>query len=378
MAILAILVFVFGLFFETQPLPKIQVSVQNNEAQARSSVADDSLKLVRKDSDATANAAAAPAEVDRPRAATAGVYPCDPEARRASSNTFATWTRERVKGYNMYELDSMELRRIGLVVADNGTVWRTKGNRAEGMQETERRESTIWFVQGVFKSADPVDSAWLAKQFEKGEPYAKLHGVNHPIQVAEKINVEPVLVTNSKGYTFSHTYDISNPGNPSAIGSGKYKGRELVAIRVPYKGPIMPTDTVEYFYIYWYEPSQEFLSLLPPSVRQDIAQRNEDLRTSATQVTQLTGALATSSLHPNPVTQDVATLDYTLREKRRVAVSLYDISGERVRSIAVSGQRDPGACQENISLAGIPDGYYLLAVTTDNGEQIVHPMLLRR
>ena len=291
---------------------------------------------------------------------------------------FASWTRERVQGYNLHELDSLELRRIGLVVADNGTVWRTQRNTAEGMQEVDRRESTLWFVQGVFKATNPADSAWLAKQFQKGEPYAKLHGVNHPIQVTEEINVEPVLVTNSRGYTFSHTCDISNPGGPSAIGSGKYKGQELVAIRVPYKGPPLPADTAEYFYIYSYEPSEELLSLIPLRVREKISQRRETRGTVAVNSAQPMGALATSNLHPNPITQDVATIDYTLREVRRVAVSVYDITGERVKNVAVTDQRDPGNWKETISLAGIPDGYYLLAVTTDKGEQRIHPMVVKR
>jgi hypothetical protein len=282
------------------------------------------------------------------------------------------------QGYNIHELDSMELRRIGLVVAHNGTVWRTKGNTSEGVQETEGRELTIWFIQGVFKSSDPVDSAWLAKQFEKGEPYAKLHGVNHPIQVAEDIKVEPVLVTNSRGYRFSHTCDINNPGDPSAIGSGKYKGRELVTIRVPYKGIPMPADTAGYLYIYWYEPSEEFLSLLPPRVREEIAARQEGLRTKAANGTQAPGGLASTSLHPNPATQDAVTVDYTLRETRGIAFSMYDINGSRVMEISSSEQRAPGTWQESISLIGIPDGYYFLSVTTDKGEQNIHPMVLKR
>jgi hypothetical protein len=354
MTVIAVVAVLLGLLVNPQ---QISLAAETNEVSLRTpriAVPDDSLKSQRKASR------------------------CDPEALRASSNMFASWTRDRIQGYNIHELDSLELRRIGLVVADDGTVWRTKGNTAEGMQEVDGRNITRWFIQGVFKATNPVDSARLAQEFQKGEAEAKRTGVNHPIQVAEEINVEPVLVTNSRGYTFSHTCDINNPGDPSAIGSGKYKGRELVAIRVPYKGIPMPADTAGYFYIYWYEPSDEFLSLLPSHVREEIARRKEALRTEVVKGAQATGGLAASSLHPNPVTQDAVTVDYTLREARGVALTMYDINGSRVLEVSISEQRAPGSWQDSISLIGIPDGYYFLGVTTDKGEQNIHPMVLKR
>ena len=140
----------------------------------------------------------------------------------------------------------------------------------------------------------------------------------------------------------------------------------------------MPADTAGYFYIYWYEPSEELLSLLPARVREEIARRKEGLRTEAVEGAEPTGGLAASSLHPNPVTQDAVTVDYTLRETRGIAFSMYDINGSRVMEVSVSEQRAPGTWQESISLIGIPDGYYFLRFTTDKGEQNIHPMVLRR
>jgi hypothetical protein len=282
MAFIPAILLVLGLSINQQDLPGAASASQNAERMAVTDVVDDSANAAKKGITA------------------GGTNPCDPDYILARSNLFASWVRERVQGYNIHELDPLELRRIGLDVADNGTVWRTKGKTVEGMQESEQRESTMWFVQGVFKATNPRDSAWLAEQFEKGEPYAKLHGVNHPIQVTEYINVEPVLITNSRGYTFSHSCDITNASDPSAIGSGKYKGRELVAIKVPFRGIPMPADTAGYFYIYWYEPSEEFLSLLPPRVRQEIAQRQETRSTGGATSDKLTGGLAVSTLHPIP------------------------------------------------------------------------------
>jgi hypothetical protein len=372
-AIIAVIAIILNLNPMQRQAAESLYRVQIAEPIPANAVADDSVQSIRKAQ------TTAPSSTDRSRdmPVTTG-NPCDPDYILARSNLFASWTRDRIQGYNIHELDSLELRSIGIVVADDGTVWTTQGSTAEGMKEERQGKSTLWFLQGIPKAKSSADSARLAEQFREGEPDAKLRDVNHPIQVAEEINVYPVLVTNSRGYTFSRSYENRDPGDPSAIGSGKYKDQELVAIRVPFKGISIPADTAGYFYIYWYEPSEEFLSLLPPRIRQEIAQRQETRRTVAAAGDKLASGLTASTLHPNPVTQDVARLDYTLREASRVAVSVYDITGERVKHVAVTDQRDPGKWQETFSVAGIPDGYYLLAVTTDKGEQRIHPMVLKR
>ncbi len=358
MAFIPAILLVLGLFINHPELPGAASASQNAERVVVTDAVDDSANAAKKGITA------------------GGTNPCDPDYILSRNNLFASWVRERVQGYNIHELDPLELRRIGLVVADDGTVWRTKGKTAEGMQEVDGRNTTRWFIQ--FKATNPVDSARLAQEFQKGEAETKRTGVNHPIQVAEEINVEPVLITNSRGYTFSHSQDITNAGDPSTIGSGKYRGQELVAIRVQYKGPAMPADTAGYFYIYWYEPSEGFLTLLPPRVRQEIAQRQETRSTGGATSDKLAGGLTVSTLHPNPVTQDVATLHFTLSEARSIMLTIYDVNGKRVKDLAATPLRDPGEWQESFPLVGIPDGYYLLTVTTDKGEQNIHPMVLKR
>jgi hypothetical protein len=59
-------------------------------------------------------------------------------------------------------------------------------------------------------------------------------------------------------------------------------------------------------------------------------------------------------------------------------LTIYDVNGKRVKDLAATPLRDPGEWQESFPLVGIPDGYYLLTVTTDKGEQNIHPMVLRR
>jgi len=125
----------------------------------------------------------------------------------------------------------------------------------------------------------------------------------------------------------------------------------------------------------------EFLAQLPRDVRQRIQRQRETGvspgRTIAERGDGSVPALA-ASIHPNPITQGTATVEYTLDEPGRVAVSMYDVTGERVRELAVSEQREKGTWQQSISLEGVESGIYLLAVTTDHGQQSVQPVILKR
>ncbi|MFZ1731151.1 MAG: T9SS type A sorting domain-containing protein [Bacteroidota bacterium] len=165
------------------------------------------------------------------------------------------------------------------------------------------------------------------------------------------------------------------------VGTGKFTGQELVAVRVRSRGPAIAvaSDTNDYYYLYWFEPTEDFLAALPVDVRNSI-KRERGMPPSGDDaaVPLRPIALVGTSMHPNPATSDVATVDYTLTDARRVAISVYDITGERVRDVAVSDTRASGMWQDNVSFEGIPNGYYLLAVTTDQGEQSIQPIILKR
>ncbi len=167
-------------------------------------------------------------------------------------------------------------------------------------------------------------------------------------------------------------------GHLDAVGSGEYVGSELIPLRIQTRNVTLSTAEEDYYYLYWFEPTPEFLAAIPARVRRAIEGGSGSPIAEEQTDALAAKVLASSSVHPNPATQDFATVEYTLREKRRVAISVYDITGERLKNVAVSENRDSGVWQDNVSLEGIPNGYYLLAVTTDQGEQSVHPLLLKR
>ncbi|MCZ7557766.1 MAG: T9SS type A sorting domain-containing protein [Bacteroidia bacterium] len=388
MTAITAIVLIVGLYAPQQQLPSSSPPKRSAESVTTHARADDSTKSVNK----TKMEVGTPRQSDVTKDAALDVYPVSEKlketARKARNDgdaptsatrrleLFAAWTKERIRGCEVYDLDSLELSRIGIIVSDDSTISRSYGNFTIGMKE-DMSDGSVLIRIPIGKPRSVTDSIKLARAIEK----STLHsgpGISEPIRPAERVPVHEVLITNSRGRTFSHAVSTGNQDTVAAIGSGDYSGDELVAIRVRFQQTTLTPGAEDYYYLYWYEPTKTFLDLMPPRVRQAIERRKGMDSRIAHDESAVAKSLKTSSVYPNPVTSDIATLDYTLREKRRVAISVYDITGERIRNVAVSEQREPGAWQENISLSGIPDGYYLLAVTTDNGEQNIHPMVLKR
>ncbi len=82
------------------------------------------------------------------------------------------------------------------------------------------------------------------------------------------------------------------------------------------------------------------------------------------------GALSASTAFPNPA-RDRATVSFTLAGPRRVAVTLHDVAGQRVREVVPAADRAAGAHELQAELSGLSDGVYLVVITTDRGERTV-------
>ncbi len=293
------------------------------------------------------------------------------------NDMFAAWTKERIEGCRVFDLDTTTLHKYGLSFAKDGTIMQSYANATIGMKEDHSTGSTIISIRGL-RPRTPKDSARLE------ELKSNLKTNNVPKFEAPPVSqvtnfCSPVLITNSKGRTLLQANPVVNERGDGRVGSGKYSGQELVAIRIRTENETLPSDSSDYFYLYWYEPTPKFLESMPTDVRRAIeGVSSSPIAEEQRKEVAETKVLASSSVHPNPATQGFATVEYTLREKRRVAISVYDITGERLKNVAVTENRDSGVWQDNVSLEGIPNGYYLLAVTTDQGEQSIRPFILKR
>lgn len=292
--------------------------------------------------------------------------------RRHMHEAFASWTKERIEGYTVYEFDAATLSRIGITIDEDGTIIEEHGGLRIGMREQPHDGSVLYYFMGL-RPATPKDSVVLLDPRPKSNIQMQL--TDSTVDEPEWCECNAVLITNSRGRTYGHTYSSGSPNDPDAVGSGKFKNGELVPVRLPAPADLKRDDESEFFYLFWYEPTGDFLAVLPPDIRIEIQQRLNRLRGTYAAPPL---ALAEASVYPNPATSDMVTVDYTLKEERRIAVSVYDITGVHLRDVAVTDTRASGNWKDAVSFEGIPNGYYLLAVTTDKGEQSVRPFILNR
>lgn len=89
------------------------------------------------------------------------------------------------------------------------------------------------------------------------------------------------------------------------------------------------------------------------------------------------GALAITSVYPNPTSDGGATIAYTLSDDRRVQVSLHDLTGSKLMDLGVATQRRAGDGQIAFTLEGVTPGIYLVTVTTDRGERAVQRLIVQ-
>ncbi|MBE0643487.1 MAG: T9SS type A sorting domain-containing protein [Bacteroidetes bacterium] len=387
MMLITAIILVMGVFSGSDSEVKLREARPARERIQASAAIDDSVKSRNKRGRAIDQTAASQPKgpgitvAVSPQGGTAGqnrsAHAVDTAEFRARSETFAAWTRERIRGCTIYLLDRAELEAIGFRIESDGTIFAP--GLPMGMKEDHASGMVTYTFGGM---AHGEDSAKIVRHFEELKKGGNATPTTSPEIPKKQRYISPVLVSNSRGRSMIHAEPYGKKLKPSEVGSGQYDGRELIPIRVQVDNETLPSTEADYYYLYWFEPTDAFISSLPDRVQRELKERQNESPAGA-----IAGAderntrsriLEAANIHPNPVTSGIATVEYTIQNSCRVALSMYDITGERVRSIAVSEERDSGTWQENVSFEGVPDGYYLLAVTTDKGEQSVRPFILKR
>ncbi len=291
--------------------------------------------------------------------------------------TFASWTKERIEAYAVYELDSMELDRIGITVLADGSILSVL-DTSSSHRLTETRKELPGGVIRYTLTFPP------SKESDDGIQFADSEAVSDKVasdeqarqSAARKTVFSSVLSTNSKGRTYGYSHSINVSSDPA------HARFDLIAIKVPQIDSTLPQFSDDYYYIYWFEPTPDFLKAMPERVRRAIDRTGQEGNPMPSALAETgnpdeaNGLLA--SVYPNPVTESNLTVRYSLPASRRVAVSMYDLSGERIQNMSVTEEREKGTWEDHLSLGDIPNGVYLLAVTTDKGEQSVQPIILKR
>ncbi len=116
--------------------------------------------------------------------------------------------------------------------------------------------------------------------------------------------------------------------------------------------------------IFWFDPAPELETILGTG--------NGNILPAHVSTS---GALTSLMISPNPATTS-ATLRYSLASERSLAVSLYDITGNKVLDIARRTGEEAGAGELPVDLSSVAPGIYILSVVTDRGEQLTQRIVV--
>ena len=327
---------------------------------------------------------------------------------------FVSCAPEKIEEISTYDLSPAELRRLGVEVTSDGYIKEVWSPGAGGFRKWRLNSdgSTSHTFSGPMKNVIENDRG-VHIYMKNGvrvidtlkTPSAEFQSAVSNGDTADSQTdaarfgpyIWPVLISGRNGRRFQYNTAIASVVPPDMsktridkttldqslnLESGRKTLADLVAIRI--MRPELPGDSTtrgDYF-IYWYEPTPEFVSALPEKVRRAVS---EDAERRARKIEKIQNGkdakgprILEAAIFPNPVTQDLATVQYTMPEPGRVAVSLYDIQGKRLKELSSCEDRAEGTWENRISVADIPPGMYLLAVTTESGQQAVQKIVVQR
>ena len=398
MAVIVAIVFVLSSFLRTSVQEATLAVPPNTPPAAMAAVADDSIKNVK------GPAVIKPEVSGGTRVLLTGICdmpdtePVIASEHRYPPTSFVSCTPERVDTFTPIELTPAELKNLGLYITADGFLWyQLFPDNPDGIGV---RESVYGLATSMFgpvpKREVPLDSADAVLQ--KG---SVIDTVRRTITGFPKLGpyIWPVMVSSKNGRCGTTVGELlSNAFTPPdlrkkeipetimtqtvRLKSGEIMVQDLVPIRIV--KPKVPGDPPGHwdFWVYWYEPTAELLAALPERVQKTI-QQDKELRRRRIEKSKYNDELPKpltleACIFPNPVTQDRATVHYSLPEAGRVAMALYDITGKRLRDFALCEDRREGNWEDQVSLHGIAPGLYVLAVTTDRGEQAIQKVVVQR
>ena len=143
-------------------------------------------------------------------------------------------------------------------------------------------------------------------------------------------------------------------------------------------------------YIFWYEPNQELVDLLPqnlserlaPEVQAMINQTSCHEKPAEAQQPVMdywrscSGSIESLSAYPNPAS-DVINVEFTLTEAKKIAISLHDLSGRKLMDLSGEKSYSSGLCKETFELKNLTSGIYLLVVKADGADQAVQRIIVQ-
>ncbi len=148
--------------------------------------------------------------------------------------------------------------------------------------------------------------------------------------------------------------------------------------------------------ILWYVPTDDFINALPEKYKSELLNEMDIIRNVENNfISQETackaisgndsffnickrksGSLGKFSVFPNPA-YGATNGRYSLAERRYVKISLHNIDGKFIKDIQTECLQEPGNYDFKIDLNGLNSGNYLIAITSDECEQVVRRLVVK-
>lgn len=315
-------------------------------------------------------------------------------------------TKIDVRGIRFLELTPQELAPLG-IIRTNAGVWERKTWFANHL---DQGQLSFYDISDNFQFANKC--AYSARATHWFDPVMRTDDLGNirSIQfVARRVDSVLAMQIHALPVNSGKRYLLEQQLKAEAQVAALKRVNTLVPIAIRLPRRYAETDARLHrwhpVFVYWFEPTPEFLALLPDRIRKGLqhelatAECITDKIAAGSSITgcdstggttakakaqsvyfdlqrSFSGVIVKSSVYPNPAIGS-ATVNYTLSANRTVRFTLHDITGHLLRTVAPEQTVPAGEHTASIDLRGVTQGIYLLTLTTNQEERAVQRIIVK-
>ncbi|HPO63912.1 MAG TPA: T9SS type A sorting domain-containing protein [Candidatus Kapabacteria bacterium] len=148
------------------------------------------------------------------------------------------------------------------------------------------------------------------------------------------------------------------------------KANDLVCVYFEFEPKNSKKSNKNQIYL-WYEPSNEFIDLLPEEYQKQLRPETDKTQPETNYTipeNSYENVIISTLVYPNPVTNKTAYIRLELAESRNFSIAVYDISGNKVKDFANNQSFIKGQNEITLNLENITSGMYIIMLVSDRQE----------
>ena len=152
----------------------------------------------------------------------------------------------------------------------------------------------------------------------------------------------------------------------------------LVDLFIPIKIPLNEyVDGINYDQIYWYNPTEVFINLLPDRIKYQLKEEKDWIlndspskpeTTTCTffEVCRSTLQIDNLKVYPNPAKNQI-TVEFSTKEDLVGNITITNMAGVQISQLIEKTHIKAGSNSFNIDISGLPSGLFIISINTDKG-----------